>query len=58
MSTAVLVAYIDEHRSRFGVAPICQVLSKAGTKIASSTYYAVKSWPASARPSLTSPPPR
>jgi len=49
VSTAVLVAYIDEHRGRFGVAPICQVLTKAGTTIAPSTYYAAKSRPASAR---------
>ena len=49
MSTAVLVAYIDEHRERFGVAPICQVLTHAGTKIAPSTYYATKTRPASAR---------
>ena len=49
MSTAVLVAYIDEHRERFGVAPICQVLTHAGTKIAPSTCYATKTRPASAR---------
>jgi putative transposase len=45
----VLVAYIDAHRDRFGVAPICQVLTKAGTTIAPSTYYAAKARPASAR---------
>jgi putative transposase len=49
VSTPVLVAYIDEHRERFGVAPICQVLTHAGTKIAPSTYYATKTRPASAR---------
>lgn len=49
MSTPVLVAYIDEHRAEFGVAPICQVLTKAGTRIAPSTYYAAKTRPASAR---------
>ncbi|MFG2006178.1 hypothetical protein ACGFNU_44220 [Spirillospora sp. NPDC048911] len=33
----------------FGVEPICRVLTEHGTKIAPSTYYAVKSRPASAR---------
>jgi putative transposase len=47
--TAVLVDYIDAHRDRFGVEPICEVLSCAGTKIAPSTYYAAKTRPASAR---------
>ena len=45
MSTAVLVDYIDAHRERFGVEPICAVLSKAGTKIAPSSYYAAKTRP-------------
>ena len=49
MSTLVLVAYIDQHRHRFGVEPICKVLTHAGTKIAPSTYYAAKKRPASAR---------
>ncbi|GAB49991.1 putative transposase, partial [Mobilicoccus pelagius NBRC 104925] len=39
MSTAVLVDYIDEHRVRFGVEPICRVLREAGLAIAPSTYY-------------------
>ncbi|WP_420481508.1 IS3 family transposase [Actinopolymorpha pittospori] len=47
--TAVLVDYIDAHRDRFGVEPICEVLSSGGTKIAPSTYYAAKTRPASAR---------
>jgi hypothetical protein len=47
--TAVLVEYIDRHRDRFGVEPICAVLAAAGTKIAPSTYYAAKSRPPSAR---------
>ena len=38
-----MVAYIDEHRGRFGVEPICNVLSAAECKIAPSTYYAAKS---------------
>jgi hypothetical protein len=32
VSTAVLVEYIDAHRDRFGVEPICTVLSQAGTR--------------------------
>jgi putative transposase len=36
----VIVAYIDSHRDRFGVEPICRVLSKHGCTIAPSTYYA------------------
>jgi len=36
----VIVAYIDGHRSRFGVEPICRVLSEHGVQIAPSTYYA------------------
>jgi putative transposase len=39
-----MIAYIDAHRDRFGVEPICQVLP-----IAPSTYYAVRRRPASAR---------
>ncbi|GAA2017191.1 hypothetical protein GCM10009719_30130 [Nocardioides kribbensis] len=49
MSTAVLVAYIDQHREKFGVEPICTVLRAAGMQIAPSTYYAAKSRPPSAR---------
>jgi putative transposase len=47
--TAVLVEYIDQHRDRFGVEPICAVLDSAGTKIAPSTYYAAKTRPPSTR---------
>jgi putative transposase len=36
----VIVAYIDAHRDRFGVEPICTVLSEHGVTIAPSTYYA------------------
>jgi len=43
------VAFIDHHRDRFGVEPICRVLSKHGCKIAPSTYYAFKKRPPSAR---------
>jgi putative transposase len=36
----VIVDYIDAHRDRFGVAPICAVLAEHGISIALSTYYA------------------
>jgi putative transposase len=36
----VIVAYISCHRDRFGVEPICAVLSEHGIQIAPSTYYA------------------
>lgn len=32
--------HIDGHKARFGVEPICRVLSAHGITIASSTYYA------------------
>jgi putative transposase len=47
--TAVAVDYIDEHRDRFGVEPICTVLKDAGVQVAPSTYYAAKTRPPSAR---------
>jgi putative transposase len=37
-------AYIDEHRHRFGVEPICSAL-----QFAPRTYYAIKARPPSAR---------
>jgi putative transposase len=43
------VEFVDEHRERFGVEPICRALSGAGVKIAPSTYYAAKTRPPSAR---------
>jgi len=43
------VAFIDAHRDRFGVEPICRVLTGHGVKIAPSTYYAAKSRPPSPR---------
>jgi putative transposase len=43
------VAFVDEQRDRFGVEPICRVLSAHGCKIAPSTYYAARSRPPSAR---------
>jgi putative transposase len=36
----VIVDYIDSHRGRFGVEPICAVLAEAGIQVAPSTYYA------------------
>ena len=36
----MIVAYIDAYRDRFGVEPICAVLSEHGGTIAPSTYYA------------------
>ena len=43
----MIVAYIDGHRDRFGVEPICRVLSEHGMKIAPSTYYAALKAPVS-----------
>jgi putative transposase len=43
------VVFIELHRGRFGVEPICRVLSEHGVKIAPSTYYAARHRPPSAR---------
>lgn len=43
----MIVAYIDRYRGRFGVEPICTVLSEHGMKIAPSTYYAHAARPVS-----------
>jgi putative transposase len=45
----VVVEFIDEHRNRFGVEPICEVLRAQGAGIAPSTYRAAKARPPSAR---------
>jgi putative transposase len=45
----VVVAFVDDYRERFGVAPICRVLSEHGVKIAPNSYYAHKARPASPR---------
>ncbi len=37
------MAFIDRHRLRFGVAPICRVLTEHGCGIAPSSYYAHRS---------------
>ena len=44
-----MIQFIDDHRDRFGVEPICRVLTEHQVKIAPSGYYAFKSRPASAR---------
>jgi putative transposase len=45
----VICQFIDAHRDRFGVVPICRALSAHGLKIAPRTYWARKSRPPSAR---------
>lgn len=45
----MVVAFVDEYRARFGVEPICRVLSEHGVPIAPSGYYAHKKRPPSAR---------
>ena len=49
LSTEVVVAFIDSVKERFGVEPVCHVLSQFVCKTAPSTYYAAKSRPPSAR---------
>jgi putative transposase len=44
-----MIDYIDRYRDKFGVEPICRVLTEAGARIAPSTYYAAKARPPSAR---------
>ena len=41
--------FITAHRARFGVAPICRVLSEHGCPIAPQTYYGALRGPPSAR---------
>ncbi len=43
------MAFIDVHRDRFGVEPICRVLTEHGMRIAPSSYYAAKIRAPSAR---------
>jgi putative transposase len=45
----VVIAFIDEHRDRFGVEPICSVLNAQGCGIAPSAFYAAKTRPPSKR---------
>lgn len=49
LTTEVMVAFIDSVRERFGVEPVCRVLSQFVCKIAPGTYYAAKARPPSAR---------
>ncbi len=43
------MAFVAEHAHRFGVEPICRVLTAHGVKIAPSGYYAHRKRPPSAR---------
>jgi putative transposase len=43
------VTFIDSHRERFGVEPICRTLTEHGCKIAPNTYWAAKKRPPCAR---------
>ncbi len=44
----MIVGFIDAYRDRFGVEPICAVLTEHGMPIAPSTYYALRKRPVSA----------
>jgi len=44
-----VIAFIDAHRHRFGVEPICRVLIEHGCKIAPNTYWVAKKRPPSKR---------
>jgi len=44
-----VIAFIDEHRVRFGVEPMCRVLTQHGLHVAPSTYYAARNRPPSKR---------
>lgn len=45
----MIVAYIDAYKDRFGIEPICRVLTAHGIPIAPSTYHAAQATPVSAR---------
>ena len=45
----LICAFIDAHRDRFGVVPICRALSEQGIAIAPRTYWARRSRPPSQR---------
>jgi putative transposase len=47
--TAAIVAFIDAHHDRFGVEPICRVLSEHGCQIAPNSYWTHKKRSPSAR---------
>ena len=44
-----MIAFIDAHRHRFGVEPICRVLREHGCGIAPNTYWVARKRPPSAR---------
>ncbi len=44
-----MTVFIDDHKDRFGVEPICRTLTAHGVPIAPSTYYAAKTRPPSPR---------
>jgi putative transposase len=44
-----VIAFIDDQRERFGVEPICRVLSEHGCRIAPNTYWVAKQRPPSKR---------
>lgn len=44
-----MIRFIDDHKDRFGVEPICRVLRVHGVQVAPSGYYAFKSRPPSRR---------
>ena len=46
---AEVIAFIDAHRERFGVEPICRVLTEHGCKIAPNTYWVARKRPPSKR---------
>lgn len=37
-----MISFIADHKPRFGVEPICRVLTEHGCEIAPSTYYAAR----------------
>ncbi len=45
----LILDYVDQHKTSFGVEPICATLTSADIKIAPSTYYASKQRPPSPR---------
>jgi putative transposase len=45
----VVAAFIADHQERFGVEPICRVLTEHGIKIAPNTFYAARNRPPSKR---------
>ena len=49
LPTGRLVAFIDAVKDRYGVEPVCRVLTEYVVKIAPSTYYAFKKRPPSIR---------